>query len=103
LLIARPPLSPLFPYTTLFRSERLDGDVERAGDQHRGVAELAVAAHPPHRVGERAGQQQVAEVLDRVLSQLLDRSAFVAAVERPQDRKSTRLNSSHVKMSYAVF
>src|SRR6266568_5938899 len=65
LMIRRPPRSTLFPYTTLFRSLRPDGDAAlgRAGD-------AAPPTAPPH--GRR-------------------------------DRKSTRLNSSHSSISYAVF
>src|SRR3712207_7954193 len=82
-MIRRPPRSTLFPYTTLFRSlgEPLaDGQVQ----PHRGGdAELA-------RVGARAGN----DVHDLV-------GARLAEVEL--DRKSTRLNSSHANISYAVF
>src|SRR3712207_7447016 len=82
LMIRRPPRSTLFPYTTLFRSgrgERLVLLVERAGlvvgDRVVGVA-----------LGAR-----VLDVERRGLGDL------------PGDRKSTRLNSSHANISYAVF
>src|SRR5436309_12701065 len=72
-MIRRPPRSTLFPYTTLFRS-LLDRDGAPAGPLDR-----------PDAAERRRGS---------------DRSDRV----RPQrDRKSTRLNSSHVKISYAVF
>src|SRR2546428_2911933 len=74
LMIRRPPRSTLFPYTTLFRSV-----VERTG----ALADLA-------RIGYcvSAASEQVA----------------VAAFQRRfRDRKSTRLNSSHDQISYAVF
>src|SRR5690349_23078027 len=74
-MIRRPPRSTLFPYTTLFRSHRA-GRLCRAAGHHtlaRGV----------HRAG---------------LSALADRLG-----PGDQDRKSTRLNSSHVEISYAVF
>src|SRR3712207_8111916 len=82
-MIRRPPRSTLFPYTTLFRS---------------GGGGL------PPRVAERlgdlpAGGDPVAVALDAGLHQLGDHPA----VERGQDRKSTRLNSSHANISYAVF
>src|SRR5689334_24705259 len=64
-MIRRPPRSTLFPYTTLFRSQRHGGDVV----QHRAVREEA-----------------------RLLDDVPD-----------GDRKSTRLNSSHSSISYAVF
>src|SRR3712207_7376955 len=76
-MIRRPPRSTLFPYTTLFRSlEAL------AGEQH-GVGQEAVQLHQV----VRAALRQVAVRLGR----------------HPQDRKSTRLNSSHANISYAVF
>src|SRR5438874_7461024 len=73
-MIRRPPRSTLFPYTTLFRSDvRLPG-------QH-------------HRAGPAAG----------VRRDLGRRRLVHGGVHRPEDRKSTRLNSSHVEISYAVF
>src|SRR3712207_8049506 len=83
-MIRRPPRSTLFPYTTLFRSEqhehdRLDGHVE----QHLGHA-LDVEEVAP---GDRPGLRQQAGGPD------------LGAL----DRKSTRLNSSHANISYAVF
>src|SRR3712207_7412812 len=81
-MIRRPPRSTLFPYTTLFRSE---------------PGEQAVAEHDGSRRGERraardADQRRVGE---RIAEQALQQSA--------RDRKSTRLNSSHANISYAVF
>src|SRR3712207_7600381 len=82
-MIRRPPRSTLFPYTTLFRS--FDGDHGRALDDH---AEL---------VADRAlvGQLVAGPDLDR-------RGELLQATPLP-DRKSTRLNSSHANISYAVF
>src|SRR2546426_4772068 len=73
-MIRRPPRSTLFPYTTLFRSVDPEGQVLTAPD-----AGERVEAHPSlaHRV--------------RVPEKLAE------------DRKSTRLNSSHLVISYAVF
>src|SRR2546430_8542359 len=90
LMIRRPPRSTLFPYTTLFRSEedvahqqrgrdhgeqdgRAAGEEDEAGLLHGGH-ELGTGAHP--HLGEEHGEA---------------------------DRKSTRLNSSHSQISYAVF
>src|SRR3712207_7041854 len=92
-MIRRPPRSTLFPYTTLFRSANGGG----AGEQSEpGGVEVAA----PVAVAEcRAGHQQHGEAevvgVDGPL-QLLDRCAQI-------DRKSTRLNSSHANISYAVF
>src|SRR2546422_3787863 len=74
-MIRRPPRSTLFPYTTLFRS-----------DGARGTGAGGAAAHGPRGT---------------VLGQAAARSR--KAVLRLQDRKSTRLNSSHGYISYAVF
>src|SRR5258708_39903620 len=73
LMIRRPPRSTLFPYTTLFRSGGLAAAFDRA---HLGP-------------GERAGG--------------LARGHRHAVLAQHQDRKSTRLNSSHQIISYAVF
>src|SRR3712207_7564229 len=80
-MIRRPPRSTLFPYTTLFRSAFL---LRHAGPQ-------LLAQHP--RPGEPAGQP----VVDPVDGQRLGGPAHL------RDRKSTRLNSSHANISYAVF
>src|SRR3712207_9216202 len=78
LMIRRPPRSTLFPYTTLFRSEL----VEVA---NRHVTNL------------QAGGTEA-------LRSILEAADVVWAVwQDPADRKSTRLNSSHANISYAVF
>src|SRR5690606_41195905 len=91
--IRPPPRSTLFPYTTLFRSERV------------------------HRMSPRASRPYLklncAALSETLLESELfghERGAFTGAVQAKQglletaeDRKSTRLNSSHVKISYAVF
>src|SRR3712207_8323340 len=84
-MIRRPPRSTLFPYTTLFRS-MLQRDVAtrnrcRAADAHRPLRGRGGAGEVKHHLLPRDGE-----------------------VERDgQDRKSTRLNSSHANISYAVF
>src|SRR3712207_8173689 len=97
-MIRRPPRSTLFPYTTLFRSaaaRRVDPDALRVGQPAR--RRLA-----PHAL-EVGLALAVAHVLDEAHGlQLRDpRGDFLAAQRR--DRKSTRLNSSHANISYAVF
>src|SRR5690242_21257073 len=79
LMIRRPPRSTLFPYTTLFRSHRTVGHVVKS---QRGI--FSVLAHP------QAGQ----------LAHLF---CAQKAADLNRDRKSTRLNSSHMSISYAVF
>src|SRR3712207_7652600 len=93
-MIRRPPRSTLFPYTTLFRSLELFEDRRRPDGA--GGAELAVGADPDlqlvaHRVADAAeDRRRAAPVLE-------------GDVARQRDRKSTRLNSSHANISYAVF
>src|SRR5690606_41751735 len=96
----RAPPSTLFPYTTLFRSA-LRGDHQvrlPSPSQALGLYRCTVRQAPP------PGQDRVQ--LER-LSQALhqqghERVAAIVHLAR-EDRKSTRLNSSHVKSSYAVF
>src|SRR3712207_9049533 len=102
-MIRRPPRSTLFPYTTLFRSREAEGDVDdredgdpgEDGEEERGDA----VREPPRQdeaddrldqghgqdAGEEAGPDRAPDLHDRAL-----------------DRKSTRLNSSHANISYAV-
>src|SRR3712207_8928204 len=89
-MIRRPPRSTLFPYTTLFRSRQAE---RGAGDADRGDH---VAGRPAHGRGD--GGQARLELVD-------GQRAVVAAdlLEPRLDRKSTRLNSSHANISYAVF
>src|SRR5256885_8305746 len=92
-MIRRPPRSTLFPYTTLFRSSLFDGQ--------RLEAHLQAAEHG-RQVG-RAGDHHAAAVLHGLdqagAAHDLGKQAFRGQV----DRKSTRLNSSHLVISYAVF
>src|SRR3712207_7178701 len=81
-MIRRPPRSTLFPYTTLFRS---------VGDQLAGELEDQPGVDRPEHRAAIAGA--LLEAVD-VAQQPLDLGA---------DRKSTRLNSSHANISYAVF
>src|SRR3712207_9483137 len=84
LMIRRPPRSTLFPYTTLFRSELRD--VVLVAHSYAGLPVTMAAERIPHR---------------------LARVVYVDSGPLPdgftQDRKSTRLNSSHANISYAVF
>src|SRR2546427_7716903 len=75
-MIRRPPRSTLFPYTTLFRSRRVPA--RRRGTRRRSV--LRARPRPPGRT-----------------------SWYSRRARRARDRKSTRLNSSHSQISYAVF
>src|SRR3712207_7111283 len=77
-MIRRPPRSTLFPYTTLFRSGR---------------------------PGDEGGENHHAQVRQRVVGEWHEflRDGHIPENGRDEDRKSTRLNSSHANISYAVF
>src|SRR5256885_5432694 len=77
-MIRRPPRSTLFPYTTLFRSVAGDGGVGHRGDLGLREDDVVARGAEVHRAGAHAGNYVI-------------------------DRKSTRLNSSHLVISYAVF
>src|SRR3712207_7740072 len=86
-MIRRPPRSTLFPYTTLFRS------LYQAKAHGRNRVVAATEARGLSRGAERrALQQLLAAPIDIVFQPIVD-----------LDRKSTRLNSSHANISYAVF
>src|SRR3712207_7576176 len=94
-MMRRPPRSTLFPYTTLFRSlvGVLDVDAE---ELHPLVAHLGVDLLELRRLHAAGRAPGAPEVEHR------DAAVELAGVELP-DRKSTRLNSSHANISYAVF
>src|SRR5690606_40257836 len=81
-VLRRPPTSTLFPYTTLFRS---------FDDTLRLAASVADAGHSSLLSCVQAGRWYAAP------------TAVILVEQSERDRKSTRLNSSHVKISYAVF
>src|SRR2546429_3215189 len=97
-MIRRPPRSTLFPYTTLFRS------AQRADRRHAGIVALVVVPGTLARVGtpndhhgraQHGGRSLMAPPKRRARRRLAPLSLA--------DRKSTRLNSSHGYISYAVF
>src|SRR3712207_6911296 len=92
-MIRRPPRSTLFPYTTLFRS------VVVGVEAHAEAARLVL---PPraHDVERQPPARDLVE-LRRLLGE--DRRRVEGGPHGDQDRKSTRLNSSHANISYAVF
>src|SRR3712207_7404405 len=95
-MIRRPPRSTLFPYTTLFRSEDLPG----------GEVDVHLVAPLAHGGDGRGRAHLAARRLDGLAQAVDDRpvaAAGVAAHGHVADRKSTRLNSSHANISYAVF
>src|SRR2546430_12233556 len=95
-MIRRPPRSTLFPYTTLFRSHRVD-------IFSFGVAAYELLTNQKPFPGETPAE---------ILKKQVDRTGFLPPREynadlpanrHYTDRKSTRLNSSHSQISYAVF
>src|SRR3712207_8711534 len=87
-MIRRPPRSTLFPYTTLFRSGvRLEALELVEGRQRR------VRVVQPDDEADRG----------QVLAQHVEPGGVVGVGRQRPDRKSTRLNSSHANISYAVF
>src|SRR3712207_9032362 len=102
-MIRRPPRSTLFPYTTLFRS--ILAHERRL--RHAGTASVwVVASWRPWRVRGLAEWQPTTCCAARRLRRALGAEELPGAgdvvVEVRQDRKSTRLNSSHAHISYAV-
>src|SRR5256885_4197099 len=93
-MIRRPPRSTLFPYTTLFRSEI----AKRGGGIHASVRDFR----------ERSEDElydlavpRICELASYGTTTLEIKSGYGLSLE--EDRKSTRLNSSHLVISYAVF
>src|SRR3712207_7648370 len=88
-MIRRPPRSTLFPYTTLFRSIDLNNVKKNF---------LGTLTENP---------KKVAVLMDGNVAEVQDGSVVIAAItsctNTSKDRKSTRLNSSHANISYAVF
>src|SRR5690349_23696778 len=86
-MIQRPPRSTLFPYTTLFRSPRRG--IRRRERRERRLH--SARRDPVAGIAERAAEGELERETEHVVRRLA------------RDRKSTRLNSSHVEISYAVF
>src|SRR5690606_41127754 len=95
-VLRRPPRSPPFHYTTLFRSSLWQTWAMIALSHLGEIRELSARARAERERGEQCHDRFVLQMTDLGRPEL----ALLAAGE---DRKSTRLNSSHVKISYAVF
>src|SRR5256885_4124756 len=94
-MIRRPPRSTLFPYTTLFRSTAHLYDLFSGLEQH---------IETPLISEQRKDRFNVLFVnAPRIIRATLRRQVYRLPKEVIQDRKSTRLNSSHLVISYAVF
>src|SRR3712207_7587748 len=86
-MIRRPPRSTLFPYTTLFRS---------VGPELEGRASLQLLVPP-------LAEAEAGELFRSIATETPANPSALTELIREIDRKSTRLNSSHANISYAVF
>src|SRR3712207_8822351 len=98
-MIRRPPRSTLFPYTTLFRSDREQpgtwGNVGRGGGRPVRRQTAGVGLQRARHLGPRPANWVIIVAAAEPFPE--------AAAGDVEDRKSTRLNSSHANISYAVF
>src|SRR5205814_8578322 len=103
LTLRNPPTSPLFPYTTLFRSDLFDRPIIGA------IPASRVLPKSPDPQALPPGEAEAFRMLRTNLRYFnVDREVNSVLVTSPEpgdgkDRKSTRLNSSHLGISYAVF
>src|SRR5690554_7586068 len=98
IMIRRPPRSSLFPYTTLFRSTLVERYNERKEDDVlRSEVYEEMAEHLTNLIWEVQKEFTAGDELGIDFEE----KAFYDILK--EDRKSTRLNSSHVRISYAVF
>src|SRR3712207_8615762 len=89
-MIRRPPRSTLFPYTTLFRSQKLGIEMKKR--------ETNIETRSKRESRQAAAKTPISNPPTTPMTVLASASSRVAG-----DRKSTRLNSSHANISYAVF
>src|SRR3989442_3493866 len=95
-MIRRPPRSTLFPYTTLFRSTGYEMQIHDSPGRppsKGGPGSLYDVIAPAKNVIRQAGQWNNATIITR--------GPKIVVEMNGEDRKSTRLNSSHVRISYA--
>src|SRR3712207_7511596 len=95
-MIRRPPRSTLFPYTTLFRSP-----VASAPTISSGHLVQTLEQRKPVVIEDWGSEERFER--NPFITRLGAQSTVSVPIEGPQDRKSTRLNSSHANISYAVF
>src|SRR3712207_9519329 len=102
-MIRRPPRSTLFPYTTLFRSKTRRPDaVPFLVDALREDEDLTVAGAAAHALAEIGDRRAVPALVEALREKDPVNGLIYAMALAKLDRKSTRLNSSHANISYAV-
>src|SRR3712207_8311326 len=94
-MIRRPPRSTLFPYTTLFRSAHEEALSQYAHERLRAMNSVRIIGQAKGKGAIIAFEMKGAHAHD--VATVIDRQGLAV------DRKSTRLNSSHANISYAVF
>src|SRR2546430_14426515 len=102
-MIRRPPRSTLFPYTTLFRSEsgtRITTSVQRPATENDIRSVLAGAGYADAKI-QKVSNKALGKYVFQISTKTLQPDK-VQQVRNALDRKSTRLNSSHSQISYAV-
>src|SRR3712207_8270883 len=92
-MIRRPPRSTLFPYTTLFRSDNVKPDRSAEDLLFQVLLDWGLELTMPISVEQIVGHEVF----------VVEDDALIACFDNEVDRKSTRLNSSHANISYAVF
>src|SRR5699024_11835515 len=94
-MIARRPTLPLSPYTTLFRSKGWHYEIFSGGDSTvlRNIKMISLGRRP---------ERLPPGVMSKAREELRDSPLRLSDILNSRDRKSTRLNSSHVSISYAV-
>src|SRR3712207_8722728 len=98
-MIRRPPRSTLFPYTTLFRSIDAAEQIKRA----TGSGAVLLVHHTGKDKTTVRGSSALEAAMDTVYTTEGDPLNMRLRRTKRKDRKSTRLNSSHANISYAVF
>src|SRR3712207_8843330 len=94
-MIRRPPRSTLFPYTTLFRSLK--------GHEEEVLARFASDADYADRFRLAFPGEPNPITMPNIVKAIASFERVIVSADSPLDRKSTRLNSSHANISYAVF
>src|SRR3712207_8046223 len=99
-MMRRPPRSTLFPYTALSRSARALQKLKRAAETYLGepVTDAVITVPAYFEDAQRQATKEAGEIAGLNVLRIVNEPTAAAL-----DRKSTRLNSSHANISYAVF